>query len=72
MAKRPPRRTTRAPLTASSVTSQSSPAAILRAKVLTHLEIIGRQAFAELQALEAQLADMPPLAPREPPPANEG
>ena len=55
-----------------NVTSDSSHRQILRANVLTRLEIIRRQAFADLQALEAQLADMPPLAPREPPPANDG
>ena len=65
---RPPR----APPPASGVTSASTLAEILRANIRTRLEIIGRQAFAELRALEAELADMPPVPPRETPPANEG
>jgi hypothetical protein len=71
MPKRPPR-PPRASSAKSSVTPASSLTEILRAEVKTRLEILRRQAFADLQALEAQLVEIPPAPPQDPRPANEG
>lgn len=64
---RPPR----ASSAKSGVTPGSSLTEILRAEVRTRLEILGQQAFADLQALETQLAEMRPAPSQDPLPANE-
>lgn len=51
------------------VTSASSAVEIMRAKVAAQLEIIGRQAYADLLALRAELAKLPPL-PDDPGPSD--
>lgn len=65
---RPPR----TPSAAAGVTSESSSLEILGAKIRLQTEILRRQHFADLQALEARLAAMPPLPSQDETPANEG